>query len=282
GHINITGGEPFFREDIGRILEYLGENREYFTYAILSNGSFIDDAVIRVLKESGVSFIQLSIDGNREMHDHLRAEGDYDRVLRTAEFLENNGISTYISFTANRENYRYLPHAAAQCRKRKITKLWSDRLVPIGNGQEISQLAITRDELPDYIKALKRARGNFLVRALYPKTQVTINRALQFQNSSGNVYSCSAGNSLITVDEFGNIMPCRRMPIVCGNISETTLKDVYYNNETFRNLRINYIPEECAGCRYAYFCRGGARCQSYAQYGSYLKADPACPIAFRQ
>lgn len=277
-HINITGGEPFFRDDIKEILLYLGSNKELFTYGILSNGSFIDDEMIGVLLQTEVSFVQLSIDGNKEMHDSLRAVGDYDRVLKTAEYLEKSGVRTYISFTANRDNYKQLPYVAKECRKRKISKLWSDRLVPIGNGQEMQQLAITSEDLPKYIKQLKKAQGNILIQKIFPKTQVTMNRALQFQGSKGEMYSCSAGNSLITVDEFGNIMPCRRLPIICGNVFKTTMTDVYYNNDTFRLLRQNITPKECLLCKYSYYCKGGAKCQSYANYDSLHRADPACPL----
>lgn len=278
GHINITGGEPFIREDIKEILEYLGENKECFSYGILSNGSSIKDDTIETLKKNKVSFVQLSIDGNKEMHDSLREEGDYERVLNTAANLERSGIRTYISFTANKENYKYLPYVANECRKRKITKLWSDRLVPIGNGQDLKQIVISSEDLEKYIKALKKAQGNIIIRTLCPKTQVTMNRSLQFQNSNGEIYSCNAGRSLITVDEFGNIMPCRRMPIICGNVFETTISDVYYNHKVFKQLRENCLPKECASCKYSYHCRGGARCQSYAEFNSFFKADPACPL----
>ena len=276
GHINITGGEPFFRKDIKEILTYLGENREYFTYGVLSNGSFIDEEIIALLKETEVSFVQLSIDGDEAMHDSLRAKGDYKRVLAKAEELEKNGIRTYISFTANRENFKFLPLVAKECRRRKITKLWSDRLVPIGNGEKITDLAITDKEICDYIKTLKKAQGGFLTKLFNKKTVVTMNRALQFINSNGAFYSCSAGNSLITVDEFGNIMPCRRMPIITGNVKDTTLKEVYYTDKTFIALRHTDIPHECIKCKYSYLCKGGAKCQSYAVYGSFYRADPAC------
>ena len=103
-----------------------------------------------------------------------------------------------------------------------------------------------------------------------------MNRALQFIGSRWAVYSCSAGKSLITVDEFGNVLPCRRMPIICGNIYTSTLDDVYFNSQTFKDLQKEYVPEECALCEYSFLCNGGAKCQSYAIYGSYKKADPAC------
>lgn len=276
GHINLTGGEPFFRKDIKEIIEYLGEHREQISYGFLTNGSFIDSEIIELLKKTEVSFIQLSIDGDKKTHDELRAPGDYTRVFKTAQILEKSGIRTYISFTANKDNYRYLPQIATECRKKHITKLWSDRLVPIGNGENLEQLKITDTELPGYIHMLKKAKGSFVTNLFYPKTQVTMNRALQFIDSDGSIYSCSAGDSLITVDEFGNIMPCRRMPIICGNVFSSTLEDVYYNNPTFTDLRRKYTPKECGSCTYNYLCNGGAKCQSFALYGTYKKADPAC------
>ena len=277
GHINITGGEPFIRKDIKQILRYLGDNREIFSYGILSNGSFIDESMMALLKDTKVSFVQLSLDGDRKTHDFLRKEGDYDRVLKTAQTLEKNKIKTYISFTANKENYQFLPKVARECRKRKITKLWSDRIVPIGTGEEMKKLAITPDILPDYLKTMKKAQGGFLKKLLFPKTQVTMNRALQFM-AGGNIYSCSAGQSLITVDEFGAIMPCRRMPIVCGNVFENTMENVYFENDTFKRLRKKTTPAECKNCLYSSVCLGGAKCQSYAKHGNFNHGDPGCPL----
>ena len=276
GHINITGGEPFVRADIDRILDHLGSYRQQFSFGVLSNGSFLDENRMASLKKNGVAFVQLSIDGDPATHDSLRAPGDYDRTFAVARRLEKHGIRTYISFTANRGNYTCLPQVAKQCRKYGITKLWSDRIVPIGNAEQLQELAITKEILPDYLKVLKKARGNWLTRWLYPKTQVTTNRALQFLGTQGSIYACSAGKSLITVDEFGRIMPCRRMPILCGDIHTETLEAVYFENEVFKALRGNDIPKGCSSCAYSYYCRGGAKCQAYAAGGSFCRPDPAC------
>ncbi len=278
GHINITGGEPMIRDDIREILRYLGDNAAYFSYGVLSNGSFIDESMIKLLSDTNVSFVQLSIDGDRATHDNLRAIGDYDRTFAVAEKLEKNDIRTYISFTANRQNMNQLPLVAKECRKRYITKLWSDRMVPIGNGEEMADLAITSQDLSDYLCALRRAQGNTITSFMFPKTKVTMNRALQFFDSTGERYSCSAGDSLITVDEFGNIMPCRRMPIKCGTVFESTLEEIYFEHPTFELLRRRYIPRECLICIYREDCRGGAKCQSFAAYQSFYRADPACPL----
>ncbi len=278
GHINLTGGEPFLREDIRDILAYLGENNDVFSYGVLSNGSFIDDGMISLLKSTEAAFVQLSIDGDRVTHDALRAQGDYDRVMKTAEFLEKSGVRVYISFTANSENYSNLSHVASECRKRGITKLWTDRLVPIGNGAELEGLVITDKLIKNYLGALKAAQGGRIKRMLCKKTAVTANRALQFIGADGDIYNCNAGKGLITVTELGEIMPCRRMPIACGSVFDSSLCDVYFRNDIFRLLRLDAIPYECEGCAYAERCRGGAKCQSYANYGSFFYADPACPL----
>ena len=278
GHINLTGGEPFIREDMEQILDFLGSHRQELSFGILSNGSFLNEHWVQVLKRNGVSFVQLSIDGDEAAHDALRTPGDFRRTLRTAAMLEKHGIRTYISFTANRENFRHLPKVAAICRRKRITKLWTDRLVPIGNGSDLENLAITPEILPEYLKTLKKAQGGFLTKLLFPKTKVTANRALQFLGTDGAIYACSAGNTLITVDEFGRVMPCRRMPIVCGNALDTSLEEIYFRDETFKSLRRRDIPRECGNCLYSQLCRGGARCQSYGRYGFWCRKDPGCPM----
>ena len=277
GHINLTGGEPFIHREIDRILDYLGDQRRELTFGVLSNGSFLTEERIARLKKNQVAFVQLSIDGDPATHNALRAAGDYERVFATAERLERAGIRTQISFTANRENFRFLPLVAKECRRRGISKLWSDRLVPIGNGAALDGLVIDRETLPQYLKAMKKAQGGWLAHLRYPKTQVTMNRALQFQGARGSIYSCSAGEHLITVDEFGNIMPCRRLPILCGTVFETTLEAVYCTDPTFAALREKQIPAACEQCKMKLLCRGGARCQSAATYGRVNRADPACP-----
>ncbi len=278
GHINLTGGEPFFRKDIKEIINYIYSHKNQLTYGVLTNGSFIDDELIDLLKQTCVSFVQLSIDGNRETHDQLRAEGDYDRVFCIAQKLTDSGIRTYISFTANANNYTQLPIVARECRKRRLTALWSDRLVPIGNAEEIKDLKITSDILPLYLDALKKAQGPRLTRAFCKSTDIRMQRALQFLGDNSEAYECSAAKNLLVVDEFGRVMPCRRLPIICGDVFETTLTDIYYNHPTFCDLRSPCIPRECLKCPHNMSCNGGARCQSYAEYGTYKKADPACPL----
>jgi len=277
GHVNLTGGEPFMREDMPEILRYIASRREKFTYGVLSNGSMLTRDCMALLKETGVTHVQLSIDGRREVHDALRAPGDYDRTMRKAAELERYGIPVHISFTANRQNHADLPLVAAACRRRGLTRLWSDRIVPIGGGAEMADLTIGRAEIQNYLASLRKARGGQIEKLLFPRTEVRLNRALQCLGGGG-YYRCSAGDTLIVVDEMGRIMPCRRMPILCGDVRSSTLREVYDNHPVFRELRDCGIPTACGNCSHRHICRGGAKCQSYARYGDFHRADPGCPL----
>jgi radical SAM protein with 4Fe4S-binding SPASM domain len=105
-------------------------------------------------------------------------------------------------------------------------------------------------------------------------------RALQFLVAGERPYRCRAGDSLITVMPNGDVYPCRRMPILVGNLMETPLAELYYRSDVFRALRDSQrVSDGCDVCRYAGVCRGGARCVSYAMTGDPFTADPGCWLA---
>ena len=68
------------------------------------------------------------------------------------------------------------------------------------------------------------------------------------------------------------------MPIICGNIFDSNLSEIYFKNETFLSLRNCTVPKVCMTCKYSAHCKGGAKCQSYAIFGDFNKADPGCPV----
>lgn len=276
-HVNLTGGEPLMREDIYDILDYIGEHRNRYTCGILTNGSPINEKMIASFIKNRISFIQLSIDGNCDIHNSIRAPGDYERTFETIKLLNAGGIRTMISFTANEDNYRCLPEVALECRKHGVNKLWSDRMVPIGSGEGLK--SIDKKTLIPYLLSLQKAQQENQNTVLCPNTEISMERALQFLVADEPIYSCSAGISLITVDEYGKIYPCRRMPIACGNALDHEMEEVYFNHKIFQKLRKETVPQECSQCKFQFTCRGGARCQSYAVYGDFTRADPACPLS---
>lgn len=277
GHITVTGGEPFARRDFLGLLEAFAALKKHFSFAILTNGTFIDAAMARRLRVLGPRFVQVSIEGTRETHDAIRGPGTFDRSVSALRHLVDEGIRTLISFTAHRGNYREFPEVARLGRELGVTRVWSDRLIPHGSGAELDEMLLTPEETREFFELMLQARNEVKRTWFRRQTNISMHRALQFLVGEGTPYQCGAGDNLITVQPNGDLYPCRRMPIRVGNLLETPLTQLYDEAGLFRDLRDrDRVSLGCQGCDHADSCRGGLKCLSYAVTGSPFTVDPGC------
>jgi len=88
--INLTGGEPFIREDIEEIVETC------FTKAprvVISTSGWYEEKIIALAKRFPKIGIRISIEGLSQKNDELRGrEGGFDKGLRTLLTLKQMGI----------------------------------------------------------------------------------------------------------------------------------------------------------------------------------------------
>ena len=280
GHVTVTGGEPFIRDDFTDLLEVLAADRDGITFAILTNGSFIDGPMAARLKALGTRFVQVSIDGDREMNDALRVPGAYDAAVAALQHLVREGVRTLISFTASRKNYRDFPTVARLGRELRVTRVWADRLIPAGQGAAMQNDMLTPEETREFFGLMQQARAEAL--QSFGRTEIHLGRALQFLVGGGRPYHCGAGDRLLTLQPNGDVLPCRRMPIPVGNVKEKSLSEIYFDTPLLQELRDADHPiAGCEECAHAAACGGGLRCLSYAVTGSPFNADPGCRHARR-
>lgn len=278
GHINVTGGEPFLREDFFDLLEVFKNNQGFFSFGILTNGSLLNQKAVEKLKKLNPAFIQVSIEGDKEIHDSIRGEGNLELVLCRLKLLSQYGIKTLVSFTAHKGNYESFPRVVDFCRKNKVFKVWTDRIVPFGTGESLKDQGLSPEETLEFFRIVYQCKMQKRF-GFGSKTLVEMNRSLQFLVADNAPYRCGAGESLITVMEDGTVLPCRRLPITAGNIKDCTLLEIYRENPLFKDLRAERAaPQGCSKCSYYVLCGGGARCISYALMGDPFGRDPGCPI----
>lgn len=278
GHITVSGGEPFVRDDFFDILEVFHSHRRDFSFSILTNGSLIDKAAARRLKALGPRFVQVSLEGSEATHDSIRGPGSYIRTLSAVRHLKSEGLRVLISFTAHRANFWEFGSVVKAGRRLKVDRVWADRLIPFGAGSAMRSAALTPEETREFFVVMKRSGRRSILDPL-KRTEVAMQRALQFLLSGERPYRCTAGESLITLQPNGDLYPCRRMPIAVGNLRETTLAELYNCSVLFRRLRErNIVSEGCEGCLYGTLCSGGLKCLSYAMTADPFKADPGCWI----
>jgi radical SAM protein with 4Fe4S-binding SPASM domain len=278
GHITVSGGEPFVREDFFDILEAFRSRKKDLSFSILTNGSLIDSATAKSLKVLEPRFVQVSLEGSEATHDSIRGPGSYARTLSAIRHLKSEGLRTLISFTAHRANYREFGSVVDAGRRLKADRVWADRLIPSGAGSGMRSMALTPEETREFFGVMKRSSRRSILDPL-KRTEVAMQRALQFLFSGERPYRCTAGESLITVQPNGDLYPCRRMPIAVGNLKKTTLAELYNSSGLLKRLRDrNSVPEGCEGCLYGSLCSGGLKCLSYAMTADPFKADPGCWI----
>ena len=83
--LDITGGEPFIREDLIEIIEFC--NRNEIGPVITTNATLLDKDAIRRLSEIDNLVINISLDGiNQKTHDYLRGTiGTYYKVIEVLD-----------------------------------------------------------------------------------------------------------------------------------------------------------------------------------------------------
>ena len=274
GQINVSGGEPFVRKDFLDLLEVFSDHQPELTFAILTNGTLIDEATAARLGALQPLFVQVSIEGTRETHDAIRGTGAYDQAVHGLRQLVRTGVRAHISFTAHRGNVHEFGDVARLGHDLGVQRVWADRLIPWGSGAELEGDPLSPEETRAFLEIMADARAEAM--RSFGRTEIYMARALQFLVAGGTPYRCGAGDTLLTVQPNADLYPCRRLPVRVGNLKETSLSELYFENPFLRALRDHRVSSGCEDCTFARRCRGGLRCLAYAVTGDAFQPDPGC------
>ncbi|MBQ6421493.1 MAG: radical SAM protein [Clostridia bacterium] len=267
GHLNVTGGEPLMHPDLFFLLEAARERE--ISAAVLTNGTLIDGRTARRLSRAGVTYVQVSLDGTKAVHDAIRGSGSFDRAVAGIETALRCGIDVTVSFTAQNGNIGDFEALARFCRKLGVGKLWFDRVV-IPAAEDINGLSLSAADYQTLCGIASKRR--------YRDTVACI-RALQFiPCKQRHIYACTAGKRQLALLADGTVLPCRRLPLPAGNVLFSDFETICRESPLLQALSDAGIPDACSGCRWAQTCRGGAKCIAYAKTGRWDVRDPDCPV----
>lgn len=273
GHINLTGGEPLCCPYFFKLLDEFKKDKDLYTFSILTNGTLITEDVAKRISEYNPKFVQVSLEGGKKINDYVRGKGVYNKVKEGIKYLKKYNIYVSLSFTATKLNYKEFPKVVRFAKKNKVDTVWSDRFIPLG-GEYDKEFLMKNEETQEYLNIMAKEREKLKGK----KTRVAMFRALQFLRTGECAYSCSAGISLLTVMENGDLVPCRRMPIVVGNLLKDNMYELYTKNKILKGLRQDTTPDDCKYCDYSNFCKGGLKCLTYALYKDLNHKDIGCDL----
>ena len=135
----LSGGEPLFRSDIFQLARY-GTDKG-LRVALATNGTLVTKHVARMIVDSGVRRVAISLDGADALtHDTFRGiPGAFDAAIAGFRNLKNLGMSVQINTTIARHNAHQLPQVLELAKGLGADALHTFLLVPVGCGVDIAE-----------------------------------------------------------------------------------------------------------------------------------------------
>jgi len=292
-----SGGEPLLRPDLFGLIEQtvaLGMRA-----VISTNGTLITSEVARRLKDLGLSYVGISLDGLEATHDRFRGKkGAFRAVLAGVRHLQEAGIKVGLRFTLNRGNFKEVPAIFDLVEIHDIPRICFYHLVYTGRGRELQNQALTHKETRetlDLILARTRrlfdkgravevltvdnhADGPYIYLKLLqedPKRAAQVLELLQMNegNNSGRGIGCVSWDGEVHADQFWRHYSF-------GNVRERPFSDIWtdLSDPLMAKLKDKkrYVTGRCAVCRWLSVCAGNFRVRAEALTGDLWAPDPAC------
>ncbi len=297
--ISFSGGEPLVRDDIFELTRYASDKGIYVGLA--TNGTRITKNKARQMKDAGINFVQISVDGSTaDSHDSFRGlTGMFDKSIEGIKNCVEQDFFVNISTVATKHNVSEIPEIISLCNDLNVKWFMLYNFVPVGRDESI----ITTDLSPDQrenllvylyeglndddidVDLLSTAPQFARVALEHELTQNEKMVPTHFLNStySGQLFrlaefigGCGCGRFYCAVRSNGDIEPCVFFPLKIGNIFTDDFSDLWQNHLVLQDLRNREKLEgTCGVCHFKHFC-GGCRARAYGYTGNYLASDPGC------
>ena len=239
--LTITGGEPLARPDFE---ELWGEiSSRPFRLFLNTNGTLIDRAVARVLRNTlpRLGSLMLGLDGaDGGMHDSLRGEGSFDRLLHGVQHLRRAEIPFGFYCTVTTANRDALSGIAQLAFDRGADWIKFNYFVYAG-PESSAELRIPPGERRSAGLEVKRLAGIWPCRVSGTVLQM---EELAEQALAGNAPlagsggGCGAGWSRLAILPDGTVAPCDHLcHIGLGSLLEHDLPLIVEEGEAARAFR---------------------------------------------
>ncbi|MEQ8202502.1 MAG: radical SAM protein, partial [Smithellaceae bacterium] len=229
--ILFSGGEPLMRRDLFELARYATEKG--MRAVISTNGTLITNEVAAKLKEIGLSYVGVSLDGLEKTHDRFRGKkGAFDAALEGIRNCRRAGVKVGIRFTVNKHNLQDVPAMFDLLRKEGIARMCFYHLVYTGRGAKLRAEDLTHEEtrrlldliaaetrkmfddglLPEILTVDNHADGPYLYLKLKQEDPARAKEVLELLemnegNSSGHGIGCVSWDGEVYPDQFWRNQP---------------------------------------------------------------------------
>ena len=293
-----SGGEPLIRPDFFELADYAAKKGVRPTLS--TNGTLITPEVARKIKEIGVGYVGISLDGLREVNDKFRGkEGAFEAAMNGIKNCVAAGQRVGLRFTINHHNIQELENIFDFIEEENINRVCFYHLVYSGRGNQMMDEDVTAEESRRAMDIIIRRTRDFEQRGL--KKEI-----LTVDNHCDGVYmylkalsegkdalaaqikkyiSMNGGNrsgiAFAEVDPLGYVHPDQfTQHYTFGNVRERKFGDIWQDttNPIMAGLkdRKPLLKGRCAKCKFLDNCNGNFRTRAEARTGDFWESDPSC------
>lgn len=226
-HMVITGGEPLIFQDFDELVAAIDPQKFYVTSD--TNGWLLDDARGRHLKQIGVDKIQLSLDSldPKEHDDFRRRPGSHERALRAIEAAKKAGLNIIVQTVVTKQRVRSQEFLDfLRFLNDKGVGVFVTYAKPVGAWEGHYEALVDRSDM-DYMRELEKKYNVF--------THLTPSYGLDL--------GCIGVKRMISITQYGDVMPCPYIHVSLGNFFEEPLRDIVE-----RGLNIRHFGQYCDTC----------------------------------
>ena len=292
-----SGGEPLVRPDLPELAAYAVQNG--MRAVISTNGTLITAETARILKDIGLSYVGISLDGMEDINDRFRGvKGAFASALEGIQNCQAAGIKVGLRFTINKFNVGEISNIFKLIEDMDIPRVCFYHLVYAGRGSKLVEDDLTHEEsrtavdlIIDHTKRLhnkgkpkevltvdNHADGPYVYLRLLkenPQRAKEVMELLEMNegNNSGRGIGCISWDGEVHADQFwrhysfGNIKD-RPFSQIWSDTSEPLLGKLKNKKQ--------YVKGRCATCRWLDICAGNFRVRAEAISGDVWAPDPAC------
>lgn len=295
--ILFSGGEPLLRKDIVDLIYY--SVKKGIRAVLSTNGTLITKDMAYRLKEAGISYVGVSIDGLDKINDRIRGvRGAFKKAMEGINNCQKAGIKVGVRFTISRLNVGEVPKIFDLIEKEGIDRACFYHLVYSGRGSALIKEDLdhkaTRyvvDLIIDRTKQLhdkglrkeiltvdNHADGPYLYLRMLRENNPRAAHVLELLrmnggNSSGNGIGCISWSGDVHADQFwrhysfGNVLK-RPFSKIWTDLSDPLMAKL--------KEKKRYVKGRCSKCRWLDICGGNLRVRAEAVTGDIWAPDPAC------
>jgi len=292
-----SGGEPLMRKDL-TALAYHAVKRG-MRAVISTNGTLISKDKAKKLKDIGLSYVGVSLDGLMEVNDRFRAvSGAFNQAIDGIHNCMAEGLKVGLRFTINKINSGELPAIFDLIEKENIPRACFYHLVYAGRGSNIMKEDLSHEETRRVVDLIiertkdlhdrgkpkeiltvdNHADGPYLYMKMLRENNPGAAGVLELLrmnegNSSGHGIGCVSWDGSVHADQFWRHMSF-------GNVRERHFGDIWTDPsiDILSKLKDKkkYITGRCASCKWLDICGGNFRVRAEAVYNDLWAPDPAC------